>query len=73
MILYLNRASRRGYGTRELSERAITLCLDKSSFVAGEARFDQFSLESLELGVGSFLSALHQRGVTDHIGGQDCR
>jgi hypothetical protein len=53
--------------------RAIARCLDKSPFVAGEAGLDQFSLEPLELGIGGFLSALHQRGVTDHVGGQDCR
>jgi hypothetical protein len=36
-------------------------------------RLDQFSLEPLELGVGGFLSALHERGVTNHVGGQDRR
>ena len=73
MILYLNRASHGGQGTRELDERAITSCLDKSPVVAGEARLDQFSLEPVELGVCRFLSALHQRRVTDHVGGQDRR
>jgi len=29
--------------------------------------------EPLELGIGSFLSALHQRGVADHVSGQDRR
>src|SRR5215831_18985916 len=73
MILYLNRASHGGQGTRKLNERAITRCLDKSPFVAGEARLDQFSLEPLELGVGGLLVALHKRGITNHISGQDCR
>jgi len=41
--------------------------------VAGEARLDQFSLKPLELGVCRFLSALHQCGVTDYVGGQDRR
>ena len=59
MILYLDRASHGGQGTCELGERAITRCLDKSPFVAGEARLDQFSLEPLELGVGGFFGALH--------------
>jgi hypothetical protein len=72
MILHLNRASHGGEGTRELCERAITRCFDKSPFVAGEARLDQFSLEPLELGVGGFLVALHQRRVTNHVNGQDC-
>jgi hypothetical protein len=67
MILYLNRASHGGQGTRELDERAITRSLDKSPFVAGEAGLDQFSLEPLELGVGGFLSAMHQRRVTDPL------
>ncbi len=73
MILYLNRASHGGEGTRELGERAIACCLDKSPIVPGEARLDQFSLEPLELGVGGFLVAFHERGITDHVGGQDCR
>jgi hypothetical protein len=73
MILYLNRASHGGQGTRELDKRAIIRCLDKSPFVAGEAGLDQFPLEPLELGVCGFLSALHQRRVTDHVGGQDRR
>jgi hypothetical protein len=30
-------------------------------------------LEPLELGVGGFLSALQQRGVTNHISSQDRR
>ena len=33
MILYLNRASHGGQRARELDERAITSCLDKSPFV----------------------------------------
>ena len=73
MILYLNRASHGGQGTRELDESAITRCLDKSPFVAGEARLDQFPLEPLKLGIGGFLSALHERGIPDHVGGQDRR
>jgi hypothetical protein len=73
MILYLNRASHGGQGTRELGESAITRSLDKSPFVAGEAGIDQFSLEPLELGVCRFLSALHERGIPDYVGGQDCR
>jgi hypothetical protein len=32
MILYLNRASYGGQGTRELNERAITRCLDQKSW-----------------------------------------
>jgi len=71
-VLRLNRASHGVQGTRELDKRAITRCLNKSPFVAGEARLDQFSLEPLELGVGGFLCALHQRTVTDYVGGQDC-
>jgi hypothetical protein len=73
MILYLNRASHGGQGTRELDERAITRSLDESPFVAEEAGFEQFSLEPLELDVCRFPSALHQRRVTDHVGGQDRR
>src|SRR6266496_2314852 len=73
MILHLDRASRGGQGARELGQRAITRCLDESSFVAGEARLDQFSLEPFELGVGGFLSAFHERGITNHVGGQDRR
>src|SRR5262249_12712031 len=42
-------------------------------FVPREGRFDQFSLEALEFGVGGFLGALHQRRVTDYIGSQNCR
>jgi len=45
----------------------------KPPLLAGEAWLDQFSLEPLELGVGRFLGVLHQRRVTDHVGGQDCR
>jgi hypothetical protein len=41
--------------------------------VTGEAGLDQFPLETLELGVGGFLVAFHERGITDHVGGQDCR
>jgi len=73
MILHLNRASYGGYGAGELDQRPITRCLDQTPFVPREARLDQFSLEPLELGIGSFLGALHQRGVTDHVGGQDRR
>jgi hypothetical protein len=73
MILYLNRASHGGQGTGELDERAITRGLDQSSVVAGEARLDYLTLQPLELGIGSFLVALHQRRVTNHVGGQDCR
>ena len=73
MILDFDRTSHGGQGTRELGERAITRSLDESPFVAGETRLDQFSLEPFELGVGGFLGALHQRGVADHIGSQDCR
>src|SRR5215467_1881050 len=73
MILYLNRASHGGQGTYELGECAITSGLDQSPVVAGEARLDYFALEPLELGVCGFLSALHQRSVTDHVGGQDRR
>jgi hypothetical protein len=73
MILYLERASHSGQGTRELDKRAITRCLDKSPFLAAEAGLNQFSLESLELGVRGFLGALHERGITDYVGGQDCR
>jgi hypothetical protein len=73
MILHLNRASHSDKGARELNERAITRCLDKPPFVAGETRLDQFSLEPLELGVRGFLGALHERGITDYVGGQDCR
>src|SRR5215831_19183494 len=73
MILYLNRTSHGGQGTRELDERAITRGLDQSPVVAGQAGLYQFSLEPLELGVCGFLSALHQRGVTDHVSGQDRR
>jgi hypothetical protein len=68
----LNRASHGVQGTRELGQRAITRCLDEPPFMPGEARLDQFSLEPLELGVGGFFSTLHQRGVTDHVDGQDC-
>src|SRR5262249_20202671 len=73
MILHLNRASHGGQGTGELGERAITRRLYKPPFVAAEAGSDQFSLEPLELGVGGLFSALHQRGVANHVGGQDCR
>src|ERR1700746_2033354 len=52
MILYLNRASHSGKGTRELYERAITRGLDQPPVVAGEGRLDQFALETLKLGVG---------------------
>jgi hypothetical protein len=38
--------------------------------VAGEARLDQFSLEPLELDVGGFLVAFHERGITDHVSGK---
>jgi hypothetical protein len=69
MILYLNRASHGVYRTRELGERAITRCLDKSPLVPGETRLNQFSLEPFELGVGGFLVVFHERGVTDHVGG----
>jgi hypothetical protein len=41
--------------------------------VAGEARLDQFSLEPLELGVGGFFVAFHERGITDYVSGQDRR
>jgi hypothetical protein len=41
--------------------------------VAGKARLDDFALQPLELGIRSFLSALHQRSVTDDVGGQDRR
>ena len=34
---------------------------------------EYFALQTLELGIGGFLSALHQRGVADHVGGQDRR
>jgi hypothetical protein len=64
LILYLNRASRGGQGARKLGERAITRSLDKSPFVAGEVRLDQFSLKPFELGVGGFFSAFHKRGIT---------
>ena len=73
MIWYLNRASHGGQGTRELDERAVTRGLDKPPFVVGKAGLDQFSLEPFELGIRSFLSALHQRRVTDHVSGQDRR
>src|SRR5262245_27484628 len=73
MILYLNRTSHGGQGTRELDERAVTRGLDQSPVVAGEARLDYFALQPLELGIGGFLSALHQRGVTDHVSSQDRR
>jgi hypothetical protein len=58
MILYLERASHGGQGTRELGERAVTRSLDEPALVAGEAGRNQFSLEPLELGVGGFLSTL---------------
>lgn len=72
MILHLDRASRGGKGACELGECTITGRFDKSAFVPGDTGFDQLLLEPLELGVGGFLGALHQRRVTDHIGGQDC-
>jgi hypothetical protein len=53
--------------------RAVTRGLDQSPVVAGEARLDYLALEPLELGVGGFLGALHQRRVTDHVSGQDRR
>jgi hypothetical protein len=53
--------------------RAVTRGLDKSPFVAGEAGLDQFSLETLELGIGGFFVAFHERGITDHVSGQDRR
>jgi hypothetical protein len=71
MILHLNRAFHGGQRTRELGVRAITRRLDKSPLVSGEAGFDQFSLEPLELGIGGFLVAFHQRGIANHVGGQD--
>jgi hypothetical protein len=71
MILHLNRASHGGQGTGELGERAVTRGLDKPPLVAADARLDQFSLEPLELGVGTFLVAFHERGIADHVGGQD--
>jgi hypothetical protein len=58
MILHLNCASHGGQETRELGERAVTRRLDKSPFVAGEARRNQFSLKPLELAVGGFFGAL---------------
>jgi hypothetical protein len=53
MILYLERASHGGQGTRELGERAVTRSLDEPALVAGEAGRNQF-----ELGVRGFLSTL---------------
>jgi hypothetical protein len=41
--------------------------------VVGEARLDYFALQPLELGVGGFVSAFHERGITNHVGGQDRR
>jgi hypothetical protein len=41
--------------------------------VAGEAWLDQFSLEPLELGVGGFFGPLHERGIADHVSGEDRR
>jgi len=73
MILHLKRTSHGRQGTRELDERAITRGLDQSPVVAGEARPDYFALQPLELGVGGFLSALHHRRVTNHVGSQDRR
>jgi hypothetical protein len=73
MILYLNRTSHGGQGTRELRERSITRGLDQAPFVAGETRPDQLSLEPFELGVGGFLIAFHERGIADHVSGQDRR
>jgi hypothetical protein len=58
MILYLNRAFHGSQRTREFGERAVTRSLDKSPFVAGEARRNQFSLKPLELSVGRFLSVM---------------
>jgi hypothetical protein len=51
--------------------RSIARCLDKSPVVAGEAGLDQFSLEPLELGIGGFLVAFHERGIANHVSGQD--
>ena len=73
MILHLNRTSHGGQGTGELDERAITRGLDQSPVVAGKARLDYFALEPFELSIGSLLSPLHQRSVTDHVGSQDRR
>jgi hypothetical protein len=73
MILYLNRTSHGGQGTRKLGVGAITRGLDKSPFVAGEARLDQLSPEPLELGVGGFFGPLHKSGIADHIGREDGR
>src|SRR6185312_15048145 len=39
----------------------------------GQTRLDQFPLEPFEFGVGRFLGAFHERGVADHVGGQDRR
>jgi hypothetical protein len=60
-------------GLANLDERAVTRCLGKSPVVAGEARLDQFSLEPLELGIGRFFVAFHERGIADHVSGQDRR
>jgi hypothetical protein len=59
--LHFNRAFHGGQGADELGVRAIACCLDKSPFVAGEAGLDQFSLKPLELGVGGFFVAFHER------------
>jgi hypothetical protein len=45
----------------------------RRNIVAEEAGLNYFALEPLELGVGRLLSALHQRRVTDHVGGQNRR
>jgi hypothetical protein len=73
MILHLDGAFRGGERAGEFSERAIARRLDQSPLMADEAGFDQFPLEPLDFGIGGFLGALHQRRVTDYVGGQDCR
>ena len=69
----LHRASHRCRWTCELGQRAVTRGLDQSPVVAGKARLDYFALEPFELSIGSLLSPLHQRSVTDHVGSQDRR
>jgi hypothetical protein len=53
--------------------RSIARGLDKPTFVAGETRLDQFSVEPIELGVGGFLVAFHERGIAHHVSRQDGR
>ena len=72
-LLKRERGIDRTSGIVEHRVYAIARGLDQAASVAREARLEQVALDPLELGIGGFLRALHQRRVTDHVSGQDCR